>query len=186
VLPDSLLEFWCSYNEIISFAGLTLPDSLLEFWCSYNKITSFAGLTLPKSLIKFDCSRNQITSYFVDNGLAGLALPESLIEFDCSNNQIKSFTGLTLPDSLKEFYCSINQITVIEDFIFPSNLTILGIDLEVKFVSPKFNSVLRRSLNNNVEFTSLDYDHLLFLYLNFKSLSYQQYNEILKQISHTK
>jgi Leucine-rich repeat (LRR) protein len=181
--PDSLLEFYCSDNQITSFTGLILPNSLTNFYCSYNRITSYfvadglAGLKLPSSLTKFNCSDNKITSF------AGLKLPNSLTEFYCSDNQITSFTGLVLPNSLIRFDCFSNQIKVIEDFKFPSSLQFLLLDMGIKFIKPKFNSVIKSELkSNNVEFESLDNQQLVFLYLNF-DLNYQQYDKILNKLS---
>jgi len=182
-LPQSLTKFYCFNNEIKSFAGLTLPDSLKEFSCSNNKITSFDRLILPSSLEYFDCFNNKITSF------DELKLPESIREFNCYNNKITSFTGLTLPPLLTFFRCSENQITVVKDFEFPTNLISLIIDGNVKFINPKFNSVLRVKLRNKVEFDNkLRYDdlnyrrNLLFLYLNF-SMTYNQYNHILDELA---
>jgi hypothetical protein len=194
-LPNSLIELNCSGNQITSFTGLILNSSLTTFLCSFNKIVSFestdggAGLKLPSSLQNFYCSGNQITSF------AKLTLPNagavggSLIEFDCSGNKIKSFDGLTLPESLTGFDCSDNKITIIENFVFPFNLIRLAIDNEVKFVNPKFNSVLEYTLENKVEFRNqefpsnkLNYDELIFLYFNFKFMNYQTCNHILNSI----
>ena len=209
--PDSLLEFYCSDNQITSFTGLILPNSLTNFYCSYNRITSYfvadglAGLKLPNSLTEFSCSNNQITSfdrlilpssleYFdcFNNKITSfdeLKLPESIREFNCYNNKITSFTGLTLPPLLTFFRCSENQITVVKDFEFPTNIISLTIDGNVKFINPKFNSVLRVKLRNKVEFDNkLRYDdlnyrrNLLFLYLNF-SMTYDQYNHILDELA---
>jgi hypothetical protein len=161
------------YNDL---EGILLPNILVKFGCSYNKITSFIGLELPNSLIEFDCSYNKITSF------AGLKLPNSLIEFDCFRNKITSFAGLTLPNSLTKLYCSYNQVEVVRDFEFSPSLQSLFLDTNTKFINPKFNSVIGCGLSSYVTYNNLDIQQLLFIYLNFKSLSYQQYDEILNNL----
>jgi hypothetical protein len=204
-IPNSVSVFYCSNNQITSFAGLTLPDSLKTFNCSYNQIKSFAGLTLPSSLKEFSCSWNQIINF------AGLKLPNSLKVFVCSGNQIISFAGLKLPPSLKGFYCSNNKIRSfessegetelilppsleifeysdngmeIQNFVFPPRLKVLGVNHLLHFVNPKFNSVLKRRLENKVELDHdrLNHDELIFLYFNFKFTNYQQYELIISEV----
>jgi hypothetical protein len=56
------------------------------------------------------------------------------------------------------------------------------VDKRIKFINPKFNSVLRSKLKNEVtEFVNLDHDELIFLYLNFE-LTHEQYNRSLNLI----
>jgi Leucine-rich repeat (LRR) protein len=181
VLPVSTRYFWCSYSQITSFTGLVLsPDiksSLKEFYCYENRISSFTNLKLPDSLEIFNCSHNQITSF------TGLILPKSLTHFSCSHNQITSFTDLKLdPPLLESFDCYNNHITIIEDFVFPSHLIYLTLLSEIKFINPKFNSVLRIKLENRVEFSKLDRSELIFLYLNF-NMSCNEYDQILTSLS---
>jgi hypothetical protein len=212
ILPPSLTEFSCSGNQITSFTGLTLKStddsgdsSLTEFYCSNNKITSFAGLTLPNSLTIFDCHSNKITSF------AKLTLPPRITDFNCSDNEITDFSEFKLnPDdvrnSLKVFNCSYNRITslsglnlsnsllenfycygnigiIIQDFIFPSTLIELAAGDHVKFINPRFNSVLVQKLENEVDFdTTLDHNNLIFLYLNFRFDEHQVYDRLLSLI----
>jgi hypothetical protein len=180
ILPVSLIKFWCSRQEITSFRGLLLPNTLIEFNCPENQITSFAGLKLPPYLKIFNCSNNQIKSYFVDNGLAGLRLPDSLTEFICSNNLITSFDGLTPNPNLFHLNCLHNDIKEIHNFTLPSSLGILQLDSTVKFMAPKFNSVLKYRLANELDIgrPELSIDNLIFDYFNFR-LNYRQYNQIL-------
>ena len=162
ILPNLIIEFDCSDNEITSFAGLALPNSLEIFDCGGNNIKSFVGLKLPNSLIEFNCSYNQIISYFIDDSL----------------------TNLILPNSLTKFWCFGNKISSIENFVFPPHLRYLMLDSETKFINQKFNSVLEVKLNNEVTYDHKLYtkDQLIFLYFNFNFDKYQQYDDILNLI----
>jgi hypothetical protein len=150
---------------------LTLPEGLEEFDCSNNRITSFDELKLPNSLTNFNCFHNQITSFESTEGAGGLTLPAGIIKFDCSCNKIKSLNGLKLPSSLIIFYCHNNLIKEIRDFEFPPELESLSVG-EVKFINPKFHSLLDQKLRNKVEFddrTISTHDELIFAYLNFNN-----------------
>jgi Leucine-rich repeat (LRR) protein len=172
----------------LRLVGLTLPNSLKYFNCSHNRITSFSGLILPGSLGGFVCSNNKIKSFKSEDGEAGLTLPPSLTYFDCSDNQIASFesedneAGLIVSTSIKIFDCSHNKMILIRNIEFPSSLSIFHVDKSVKFIDPKFNTVLETKLNNNVEFTRLNKNHSIFAYLNFRSISLHQYNQLLDNI----
>jgi hypothetical protein len=151
----------------------------IELEIKRYKYTDFVGLKLPSSLIRFNCFYNQITSF------VGLILPSSLEYFGCSNNQITSFAGLTIPESLTVFGFYDDQITKFQDFSFPSELIILTLNYEVKLINPKFNSVIKYKLANEVEideFNNLDRGNLVFLYLNFV-LDYSVSNRILMLLS---
>jgi Leucine-rich repeat (LRR) protein len=127
----------------------------------------------------FDCSYNKITSF------NKLKLPDSIVDFRCSDNQITSFNKLKLPSSLLHFDCSCNKIKVIKNFVFPPNLMRLNIDLEVRFVNPKFNSVLEHKLKNKIKYDNRvisTHDELIFAYLNF-DMNYQQYELLIKKLS---
>jgi hypothetical protein len=61
-------------------------------------------------------------------------------------------------------------------------LNINSEDYEVKFVSPKFNSVLKYKLKNKVKLDSrAKYDDIIFIYLNF-DMKYQQYESLLIEL----
>jgi Leucine-rich repeat (LRR) protein len=182
-LPNSLRDFKCSNNRITSYfvddglTGLKLPPSLKEFRCYSNQITNFAGLMLlPNSLIYFDCRNNHIMSF------SELVLPNSLDFFDCSHNRITSFSELILPDTVRSFDFNNNHIEIIENFVFPSHLKYLTPNLEVKFINPKFNSVLEKRFRNKVKLSDeveLTDDELIFLYLNLR-MNYRQYEFLIE------
>jgi hypothetical protein len=102
-LPESLLEFECPDNLLISLDGL--PSNLIRIEIPYNYLENFdvASLTKLEMLIVND---NKLTD--IEN------IPSTIKELNCSNNKL-TFLNLTGIIGLQKLIVSNNPITVIEN-----------------------------------------------------------------------
>jgi hypothetical protein len=116
---DSLLELYCTFNQLTSLPSL--PSTLNTLYCNYNQLPSLSSL--PSNLEILNCESNLLTSL--------PALPSSLLQLTCSSNPISTLPSLpnnlfwlaasycqltslpSLPASLSYLFCSSNQLSVI-------------------------------------------------------------------------
>jgi len=102
-LPESLLEFECPDNLLVSLDGL--PNNISRVEIPYNYLEDFdlSSLTNLQTLIIND---NKLTT--IDN------IPSNIKELNCSNNNLSSL-NLSGVIRLEKLIVSNNPITVIEN-----------------------------------------------------------------------
>ena len=108
-IPENILEFDCSYNDLVSLP--TLPKNLKVLDCYQNLI--YELLDLPDSLEEISASNNQLREI--------LKLPKSLIRLECDHNNLTYFPEL--PSNLEGLLCDCNQLRYLPDL--PESLTTL-------------------------------------------------------------
>jgi hypothetical protein len=102
-LPESLLEFECPDNLLVSLGGL--PSNITRIEIPHNYLNDFdlSSLTNLETLIIND---NKLTT--IEN------IPQNIKELNCSNNNL-SFLNLSGVVRLEKLIVSNNPITVIEN-----------------------------------------------------------------------
>ena len=178
ILPNSLKELYCGYNQLTSLPDL--PNSLIKLLCMYNKLTSIPDLPnslieltcynnklasipdLPNLLIKLHCGYNKLTSlpdlpnslkylYTYHNKLTSLPdLPNSLYDLYCHNNKLTSIPYL--PNSLEKLLCDYNQLTSLPDFTHINHEFELSLyqNLPINYIPYNKNLKLYNQINNKI------------------------------------
>jgi Leucine-rich repeat (LRR) protein len=117
-LPKSLVELYCSKNQLNSLPNLIQLPKLKILYCYYNQLTSLPDLITVKNLQILNCYNNNLIL------LPELTTLTKLQILNCSNNKITSLPNLTKLKSLKMLYCSHNVLTSLPTL--PENLEILN------------------------------------------------------------
>jgi len=94
ILPETLEELGCYYNELTSLPKL--PHRLHKLFCQNNCLVSLPEL--PQSLVVLYCSNNQLTSLPI--------LPDRLQTLICYGNCLVSLP--ILPKNLKDIEIEFN------------------------------------------------------------------------------
>jgi len=128
---ESVVEIYCSYNQLTELPDNMNFPNLRSFNCSDNQLTELPNSMNFPNLEYFDCHNNQLTKLpdnmnfpnlrtFICSGNQLTKLPENmnfpnLRTFNCSGNQLTKLPENMNFPNLQIFSCSDNQLTKLPD-----------------------------------------------------------------------
>jgi uncharacterized repeat protein (TIGR01451 family) len=119
-LPNSLVAFECSWNQLTSLPALP-TNNFLVLGCYANQLTSLPAL--PSVLTYLNCGNNPLITLPTLPGsleqlyVRGLQLtslptmPNSVWDLDCGNNQLTTLSNLS--NAITSLKCDSNQLSVL-------------------------------------------------------------------------